>query len=197
MRALAEKGTPVATTDSKRSRTRAKLIEAAVAVIGEKGFDRASLAEIAARAGMTRGAVYGNFRNKEELFLSLVGDLWKPILPPVRPSMDLKQQMRVLGQTVAHEAQARRHMAAAATAFQLYLLTHESMRSQMSRKNATIYRKLAMKMRNVISEKNLPMPAEQFVRVLDALTSGLLFTYFQTPELITEEVFVAAFEAFA
>ena len=34
----------------KRARTRAMLIEAAAAVIGEKGFDRASLEEIAARA---------------------------------------------------------------------------------------------------------------------------------------------------
>jgi hypothetical protein len=41
------------------------------------------------------------------------------------------------------------------------------------------------------------MPAKQFVRVLDAVTTGLLFTYFQTPELITEDIFVAAFEALA
>jgi hypothetical protein len=29
------------------------------------------------------------------------------------------------------------------------------------------------------------------------MTTGLLFTYFQTPELITEDVIVAAFEALA
>ncbi|MGA2216554.1 MAG: hypothetical protein ABSG51_00610 [Terracidiphilus sp.] len=45
--------------------------------------------------------------------------------------------------------------------------------------------------------KSFPMPAKQFVRVLDAVTTGLLFTYFQTPELITEDIFVAAFEALA
>ena len=39
---------------NKRKRTRAMLIQAAAAVIGEKGYDRASLEEIAARAGMTR-----------------------------------------------------------------------------------------------------------------------------------------------
>jgi hypothetical protein len=68
-------------------------------------------------------------------------------------------------------------------------------RRKMSRKNAVIYRKLAREMRKMIPNRDLPMPAERFVRVLDALTSGLLFTYFQTPELISEEVFVAAFEA--
>ncbi len=69
----------------KRDRTRALLIEAAATVIGEKGFDRASLEEIAARAGMTRGAIYGNFKDKEELFLALVQTRWKPIVPPLKP----------------------------------------------------------------------------------------------------------------
>jgi AcrR family transcriptional regulator len=184
-----------AKTGGKRARTKAKLIEAAAAVIGEKGFDRASLAEIAARAGMTRGAVYGNYRNKEELFLDVVAELWKPILPPVQPSMSLKQQMRILGQTVAREARARQRYAAGATAFQLYVLTHREMKSQIRRKNAVIYRNLAKEILRLVPQKDLPMPAEHFVRVVDALSSGLLFTYFQTPELISEEVFVAAFEA--
>ena len=181
----------------KRARTKAKLMDAAAVVIAEKGFDRASLADIAARAGMTRGAIYGNFRNKEELFLALVAESWQPIVPKVDPSMSLKQQMRMLGQTVAEEARARRRLATAATAFQLYVLTHEEMQSHLRRQNAKIYRKLAASLRKMIPEENLPMPAECFVRVLDALITGLLFTYFQTPELITEDVFIAAFEALA
>ena len=185
----------VTATGGKRARTKAKLVKAAAAVIGEKGFDRASLVEIAARAGMTRGAVYGNFKNKEELFLAVVSELWKPILPPVDPSMSLRQQMRILGQTVAREARARQHLAVAATAFQLYVLTHKEMQSQISEKNATVYRHLARGMRKLISGKHLPMSPEHFVRVLDALASGLMVTYFQTPDLISEEVFVAAFEA--
>src|ERR1700685_3082394 len=114
----------------KRARTKEKLISAAAAVIGEKGYDRASLAEIAARAGMTRGAVYGNFKNKEELFLLLIETRWKPIIPPFVPGATLKQQMRILGKTVAKEALARRNKAAAATAFQLYTITHEVMRAR-------------------------------------------------------------------
>ena len=74
----------------KRARTRKRLIEAAAAVIGEKGFDRASLEDIAALAGMTRGAVYGNFKNKEELFLALIETQWKPIVPPLRAGGELE-----------------------------------------------------------------------------------------------------------
>ncbi len=180
----------------KRARTREKLISAAAAVIGEKGYDRAALEEIAARAGMTRGAVYGNFKNKEELFLALIASRWKPIVPPLKPG-SLKQQLRILGETVVKEAQARRSQAAAATAFQLYVMTHEPMRSQMTKQNAVMYRRMAKELLKVVPAKELPVPAEKFVRILDAMTTGLLFTYFQTPELITEDIIISAFEALA
>jgi len=181
----------------KRARTRKKLIEAAAAVIGEKGFDRASLEDIAARAGMTRGAVYGNFKNKEELFLALIETQWKPIVPPLEPGAGLKDQMRIVGRTVARVASERRRYAAIATAFQLYTLTHAPMQAKLTEKNAAVYRRIEKELVKAIPAKSFPMPAKQFVRVLDAVTTGLLFTYFQTPELITEDVFVAAFEALA
>jgi AcrR family transcriptional regulator len=181
----------------KRFRTRGKLIEAAAAVIGEKGFDRASLEEIAAYAGMTRGAVYGNFKNKEELFLAVIEAQWKPILPPFKPGASFREQMRLLGKTVAREAQARKKYAAIATAFQLYTLTHEPMRARLTEKNAAAYQWIARELVKIIPAKDLPMAAKEFVCVLDVITTGLLFTFFQTPDLITEDVFVATFEALA
>jgi AcrR family transcriptional regulator len=166
-------------------------------VIGEKGFERASLEEIAARAGMTRGAVYGNFRNKEELFLALIKTRWTPIVTPLKPGASFRQQMRILGKAVAKEAQARKGHAVAATSFQLYTLTHEPMRAQLTRQNSATYKLMAKKLAEIVPAKELPMPADRLVRVLDAMITGLLFTYFQTPELMPEEVFVAAFEALA
>ena len=181
----------------KRARTRQKLVEAASAVIAEKGFDRASLEEIAVRAEMTRGAVYGNFKNKEELLLAAVEAQWKPIIPPFVAGATLKEQMRIMGKTVAKVARERQSFAAIATAFQLYTLTHEPMRARITEKNAAVYRWLATELVKVIPARDLPMTAKKFVCVLDVLTTGLLFTYFQTPDLITEDVFIAAFEALA
>src|SRR5262245_54140438 len=57
-------------TGGKRLRTRARLIDAAVDVVREKGFYKTTLEEVARRAGMTRGAVYGNFKDKDELLLA-------------------------------------------------------------------------------------------------------------------------------
>ena len=122
---------------------------------------------------------------------------WKPIVPPLKPGASFREQMRILGKTVAKEAHARRSQAAAASAFQLYTLTHEGMRLRMTRQNAAIYKSMAKELVKIVPPDQLPMPAEKFVCVLDAIITGLLFTFFQTPELITDDVFVAAFEALA
>lgn len=52
--------------------TREGLLDAAVRVFGEKGVSQASLADIAAAAGVTRGAIYWHFKNKTDLIDALL-----------------------------------------------------------------------------------------------------------------------------
>ncbi|MFE0252395.1 TetR family transcriptional regulator [Streptomyces sp. NPDC059010] len=51
---------------------RDRLIEAAVLEFGEQGYDRARVQDIARRAGLSTGAIYGNFRNKADLLAEAV-----------------------------------------------------------------------------------------------------------------------------
>jgi hypothetical protein len=52
-------------------------------------------------------------------------------------------------------------------------------------------------LRSVAKEEDLPMPADQLVRVLHALIEGLVFQRLLTPELVPDEIFRAAFGALA
>jgi AcrR family transcriptional regulator len=52
--------------------TRARLIQSAEKVFARDGFEAAKLEEIATDAGYTRGALYANFENKEDLFCALL-----------------------------------------------------------------------------------------------------------------------------
>lgn len=61
-------------TDVAPDETRRRLVEAAAAVFTERGFARASLEEISARAGFTRGAFHWHFESKEELLLAVMTD---------------------------------------------------------------------------------------------------------------------------
>lgn len=51
--------------------TRRRLLDAAAEVFAEHGFDGASIDEISARAGFTRGAFYSNFSDKTDLLITL------------------------------------------------------------------------------------------------------------------------------
>lgn len=51
--------------------TRERILDAAVDVFHERGVARPSLTDVAARIGMTRGAVYGHFRNKGDVLVAL------------------------------------------------------------------------------------------------------------------------------
>ena len=59
-------------SSTRRQATRAKLYEAAVTLIAEKGFSATTVDEIAERAGVAKGTVYYNFASKAELFEELL-----------------------------------------------------------------------------------------------------------------------------
>jgi AcrR family transcriptional regulator len=63
-----EKWTP----ERRLERTRVALVAAARQVFATRGFEGASLDEIADAAGYTRGAIYRHFANKEDLFFAVV-----------------------------------------------------------------------------------------------------------------------------
>lgn len=60
------------TRDELKARTRTRLIASARTVFARRGYHRASLEEIGEEAGYSTGAVYSNFKGKEDLFLAVL-----------------------------------------------------------------------------------------------------------------------------
>ncbi|WP_226703122.1 TetR family transcriptional regulator [Microbulbifer elongatus] len=58
--------------------TRERILDAAIEVFDRRGVSRPSLTEIAELAGVTRGAVYGHFQNKADLFSALADRIQLP-----------------------------------------------------------------------------------------------------------------------
>jgi AcrR family transcriptional regulator len=57
---------------ARKAETRSRLLDAAARVYAKHGFGGATLDEVAAEAGFTKGAVYGHFGSKENLLLALL-----------------------------------------------------------------------------------------------------------------------------
>jgi AcrR family transcriptional regulator len=178
----------------KRARTRAKLLEAARALTRQKGYEHTTMEDIAHRAGMTTGAIYSNFRNRDELFIALSEAYWPPIKPSVTPGADFPEILRALAEATIAAVPNRRAVAVGFLTGRAYALSHEELRRQAREKTAKSYDAGAAWLRSMVGDGALPFRPEIMVRVIHALTEGLLLQRFLTPELVGNEVFRAAFE---
>ena len=85
-----------------RGETREKLFQAAAEVFEEQGIGAASIEAIAAAAGLTRGAFYSNFADKDELIAAMLEDhveqlRWRitaPCWPSTRRRADFVAALR-------------------------------------------------------------------------------------------------------
>jgi TetR/AcrR family acrAB operon transcriptional repressor len=66
-------------TKEEAQETRNHILDVAEQIFHEKGVSRTSLADIAAAAGVTRGAIYWHFENKADLFTAMMDRVKMPI----------------------------------------------------------------------------------------------------------------------
>jgi AcrR family transcriptional regulator len=82
-----------------REQVRARLFAALASLMAESGFDSVSLADIAARAGVGRTAVYNHFPDKEALLLAFIDDETSSYVATLEDALDgvedPEQQLRV------------------------------------------------------------------------------------------------------
>lgn len=81
-------------------RTRQKVLDAARALFAERGYDPATIRDIAKGAGMSTGAVFANFQDKAELFEAVLAE-------------DLDRAAAVLRQGAVPDAPVRERLARA------------------------------------------------------------------------------------
>ena len=181
----------------KRARTRTALVDAARAIIREQGYDALTLAAVAERAGMTTGAIYGNFRNRTDLLMAVAEVSGAPIVAKTWPGMSFRELMRSLAEAVIEALPQRRAAMVGTLGFHIQTLTHEDLRERAIAETREIYRRMAVATPQLIPADKLPMPAELLIPVTHALIDGLVLHRILTPELVGDEVIYAAFEALA
>jgi AcrR family transcriptional regulator len=184
---------------AKRALTLQRLIDAAREAISEKGFHRTTLDEIAARAGLTKGAIYDNFESKDDLFLAVVltnaRDRLERFPWPRSRRGTLRTRMRRLAVAVIADAPAWKLEAPLRAEFLLYTLTHEQLRARLAGLYTDRVDAVRERLRQSIQEEELPIPADKFVLLLEALIPGLMYVRAQAPELMTDETIIQIFES--
>jgi AcrR family transcriptional regulator len=87
-------------TTVKAEETRARILDSALQLFREKGFDEATMRDIAEKAGVATGAAYYYFRSKEDLVMAFyvrTADEARELFPKViGESRDLKERIRAI-----------------------------------------------------------------------------------------------------
>jgi len=182
---------------NKRARTRVALLDAARALVQEVGYERTTLRAVAARAGMTVGAIYGNFKNREDLFMALSESPWSPLGPAVGSRRSLAEAMQAVAETTLAALPERRLAARGRLTGLAYALDDEARLERMREAILRSYDVDAEWIRTTASTHELPMPVDLLVRVVHALSEGLVLQRLLTPDLVPDEVFHSAFAALA
>src|SRR3982750_1537406 len=99
--------------------TRARLLDAAAQVFSERGFAASSVDDVAAAAGMSKGAVYWNFDSKDDLIDAL---LEERVLVPLRTMIEFTKSAPAEQPTASAAGDA---IAALADQRELLQLYHE------------------------------------------------------------------------
>jgi AcrR family transcriptional regulator len=179
----------------RQERTRADLLAAAARVFARRGYHAASVEEVAAEAGYTTGAVYSNFKGKEQLFLALT---------------DYELEKRLADfRAVAEGADSPEDIEQAASKrfakfiredpdwpllyfeFWAYGARNPALREEFSKRRVAIQKVIAEGVERQAVELGvqLPMAADQIAVGVGALINGLAFERVIDPDSVSDDLF--------
>lgn len=182
-----EKWTP----ERRRQLTRDALLDAAALVFARRGFHGASLEEIAETAGFTRGAIYKNFADKEDLLMAVWDRVNERTLREFDELLDegglvLDADHVAAVATKWRELQTRdRDASVLDLEFVLYMLRNPEVRDRVLAHRRAFARRLAgfIEQRAAAAAMELPMPAEDLANILLVTSGGFTTATLIDPEL--------------
>lgn len=178
----------------KRQRTRAALVEAALAIVAEDGFEAVTLNAVAARAGMTKGAVYSNFRSKAQLLWEAAKGSQTYVVPDYAPGSPLRHQARAFARSLKSVAPHFQRMRPFHDALQAYSALDPELRGLQQASQEALFEAIDRYLEAEFGGR-LAIPTRHVSLALQALVRGFLQQATTTPQAVTEDVVADAFEA--
>jgi AcrR family transcriptional regulator len=189
-------GTPagIGRTRPTREQTRARILAAAIAVFGERGIAATSVSEVAAAAGMTKGAVYSSFTGKDELVLAMMEEHVHQRLSSslesfehnLDPAAAIAEIGRVMIDAIRADAVWHRLLAEYFALAQHDPTLRAALQDRRREARNAIARALDRLADNL--GVGLPLPADELALVLIALSNGLGIESGIDPDAVSDDL---------
>ena len=166
----------------RRPLTVTALLDAAMDLFAEQGYGATSIPDICARAGLTKGAFYSNFANKDALFLALLDRSWERRAAWIRRAIPA-------GDALAHAPEAAparaprapsagsavdRQWTLVSTEFSLHAIRRPDVAALLVEHERRVRAELAVLVTEALERSGrLPtLPVDELARMIVAVTEG-------------------------
>lgn len=183
---------------ARKAETRQALIEAAAELFAARGIEATTVEQIAARVGLTKGAVYGNFASKAALIDVVIEETSRVVPADVMfdADRDLAARLAGLGQQLADlipEVGPRTTMLD--LEFELYLARNPARARVEREENDALRRELVAKLEATAGARGeaLPLAGAALLTALRGMARGMGLERLNDPAALPGEAIAAMF----
>lgn len=174
--------------------SREQILAAATRVFARCGYRDASIAEIAAEAGFSKGALYWNFESKGELFFALldqVEDRLRTLLTLIASAPVERDVTAEFSRGLAALLEQNRDMVLLFHEYTALAVRDSALAERYARRSALFREEVARAIEARFEALGVPlsMPAENLATVVMSLVIGLSVELLTEPDAVSEDLF--------
>jgi AcrR family transcriptional regulator len=190
------------TRAERKLETRAAIVDAAARLFARAGIEATSVDAVAASVGLTKGAVYANFRSKQELIEAVATQYSAPadLEPLLRVDLPIAERLRLFGRGVCASLEgASRLQFMLDFEYAVYAKRNKRWAAMTRRDSRAALRELAQRFHavNLERDERPPLGADAFLTILTVAVRGLVQQFAHDPSSLRRPAVERLFELLA
>ncbi|MGD0375172.1 MAG: TetR/AcrR family transcriptional regulator [Streptosporangiaceae bacterium] len=189
---------PVRARRPGRAAVRRRLLDAALEVFAEYGFASANLDQVAAAAGLTKGAIYSNFTSKDDLFFAMMKDqalnrveAVRTVLGGTSPGTHGEQTLHDIGRLLTGAFTEQQEWQLVFLDFWQRAVRDDDVRAQFVAHRRALRAAIADPVEQILGQAHAlgELTVDDVVTVVLALNNGLAIEQYVDPDLVSDDLF--------
>ncbi len=189
---------PVRVRRPGRAAVRRRLLDAALHVFAEHGYASTNLDQVAAAAGLTKGAIYSNFASKDDLFFAMMKDQALNRLETIRTFLAVtavdsnrRQALHDIGRLLTEAFTEQREWELVLLDFWRRAVRDDEVRLQFVAHRRALRAAIADRVEQVLGRAPVVggLTVDDVVTVVLALSNGLAIEQYVDPDLVSDDLF--------
>lgn len=183
------------TRKEKQAQTRNCLMHSAARVFAQRGLQQASIDEVTADAGFTKGAFYANFKSKEELFLAMLDERFarriEDIERVIADDGSAAEKARAAGDAFAAQLRADPEWERLFLEFSAYAARDEDFRQELLTRYRAMRDRIAAALQGHAEsmEKDSALPHQQVALLCCVMANGFALEKLLEGDAVPDELY--------